>query len=131
MVKGSKSLCPQSVNGWCKMAETPGIIAVRRGDRLTFRFEKDGFKPVEVSLKKSVTGATFGNLIIGGVIGFVIDFSTGAAYKQTPEQVSVTLDALSKTTPSAALKHHSKDTILVVFREKTPGEPTGEALSVE
>jgi len=114
-----------------KMAQTPGTISVRRGDHITLHFEKEGFKPVDVVLNRDVSGAVFGNILLGGVIGLIVDFSNGAAYKQTPQQVTATLDVLSKTTPTAELKHRSKDTILVIFREKAAGEKAGEPLSVE
>ena len=34
----------------------------------------------------------WGNVILGGIIGIIIDFSTGAVYKVKPDEISVGLE---------------------------------------
>jgi PEGA domain len=47
----------------------------------------DGFEPYEVVLQRKVDGWFFGNLLIGGVIGIVVDAVTGSMYKLNPNHV--------------------------------------------
>lgn len=53
--------------------------------------EKEGYEPVTVVLKKGVNGWVFGNLLLGGIIGLIIDISSGSASKFTPTEVEVNL----------------------------------------
>jgi PEGA domain len=47
----------------------------------------DGFEPYEIVLQRKVDGWFFGNLLIGGVIGIVVDAVTGSMYKLNPTHV--------------------------------------------
>ena len=96
---------------------TPGIVTLNRkeiGYALTF--EKQGYKPVEVSLRRTVDGWLFGNIIFGGLVGIVIDFASGSAYKLTPDEVSTVL-----TQMNVSLRDTKKgDLLVVVDMERLP-----------
>ncbi len=88
---------------------TPGVLNLNRKEiAYVLTFEKQGYKPVEVSLRRTIDGWLFGNIIFGGLIGIVIDFSSGSAYKLTPSEVETVLG--EKT---ASLKNPAKDNLLV------------------
>lgn len=71
---------------------TPGVLTLNRKEiGYVLTFEKQGYKPVEVSLRRTVDGWLFGNVLFGGVVGIVIDFASGSAYKLTPTEVEVVL----------------------------------------
>lgn len=71
---------------------TPGVLTLNRKEvGYVLTFEKEGYKPVEVSLRRTVDGWMFGNIVFGGLIGLVIDFASGSAYKLTPSDVEATL----------------------------------------
>ena len=73
-------------------ASTPAVIELSRSEsNIVLRFEKDGYEPVEVAITRTVDGWIVGNIIFGGLIGLVIDFASGAAYKLTPAEVTVNL----------------------------------------
>jgi hypothetical protein len=56
-------------------------------------FEKDGFEPVTVTLSSELNPWYIGNILFGGLIGFlVVDPATGAMFR-LPEQVHGTLAA--------------------------------------
>lgn len=56
-------------------------------------FEKEGFEPVTVSLSSELNPWYIGNIVFGGLIGFlVVDPATGAMFK-LPEQIHGTLAA--------------------------------------
>ncbi len=90
-------------------ATTPGEMALKRtasGYRL--KFEKDGYQPVELNLTADMNGWVWGNIAIGGLIGIIVDFSTGAAYQLGPEALDPTLSPAAVTTGQRA-----SDTMLV------------------
>lgn len=88
---------------------TPGVINLSRKEiGYVLTFEKEGYKPVEVSLRRTIGGWLFGNIIFGGLIGIIIDFASGSAYKLTPAEVEIALGE-----KSAALKSAGKNSLLV------------------
>lgn len=63
----------------------------------TIRFEKDGFAPKQVQLSAGPNGWVFGNLLIGGLVGVLIDGGTGAMFAVSPNELSVPLEAQTLT----------------------------------
>ena len=97
---------------------TPSVLTLDRKEvGYVLTFEKEGYKPVEVSLRRTLGGWVFGNIIFGGLIGIVIDFSSGSAYKLTPGEVDV---ALSQVGPSAK-KRMNDDLLVLVDMEQLRG----------
>ena len=72
---------------------TPAIVLLKRKDLHTVRLELDGYQPVEIALRRKVSGWVWGNIIFGGLIGLAVDAGTGGMYKLTPEQLTTTLTA--------------------------------------
>ena len=63
----------------------------------------DGCQSQQVVVQ-SVLGGTFAaNLLLGGIIGGVVDFASGAAYRLVPETVTVTLRELQEGEKVAVL----------------------------
>ncbi|AFK04651.1 PEGA domain protein [Emticicia oligotrophica DSM 17448] len=63
-----------------------GEPSTKQGYKISITME--GYQPYETILQRKVDGWFFGNIILGGVIGIVIDAVTGSMYKLTPNQVS-------------------------------------------
>lgn len=77
------------------LGTTPALITLKRKESpMILRFEKEGYEPVEVTMTRGVDGWIFGNIIFGGIIGLIVDFSNGAAYKLSPEQIKIELKKL-------------------------------------
>jgi len=94
-------------------ATTPGSLILKRKDgpyKVTFAL--DGHDPYSVMLTVGTNGWVWGNLIIGGIIGLVIDTSTGASTKLSPDEVNVNL------VKSGLIPQSSNDNMLYVFNEK-------------
>lgn len=70
---------------------TPTTLRFRRGDDHLLTFRLDGYQDVRVTLNKELSPVTLLNLIGGGLIGFVVDFSNGAAYELDPDIVDVVM----------------------------------------
>ena len=74
------------------MATTPAVIELKRKQsNIVIRFEKKGYEPVEIALRRSVDSWVWGNVVFGGIIGLAIDFSDGAAYKLSPAEIQAVL----------------------------------------
>jgi hypothetical protein len=51
----------------------------------------EGYQTAEAYIQKGFNGWVLGNLVCGGLIGIIIDYSNGAAYKLEPDMVQLTL----------------------------------------
>jgi len=67
----------------------------RRND-LRVDITKEGYRSTYVLVQSKLGGATFGNIIAGGIIGGIVDSSNGASNKLTPNPVSVKLVPLGE-----------------------------------
>ena len=72
---------------------TPCKMELPRRHELRADFARDGYRPVYVLVQSKMGGATFGNLLAGGIIGAVVDSANGASNKLTPNPVNVRLVA--------------------------------------
>lgn len=91
------------------------IILDRKEPSYQIRVEKEGYEPVDITLRKGVNGWIWGNALLGlfgGAIGLVIDIGTGAIHKFTPTEVNVSL--VSQKLSSSDLKQLKDKSILVV-----------------
>ncbi|MEO1292409.1 MAG: hypothetical protein AAFV62_06205 [Pseudomonadota bacterium] len=69
----------------------PGTVELGKSkDDAMVTCEKDGHEPATAALRASFQGMTFGNVLLGGVVGVAIDAGSGAMNKY-PETVSLTL----------------------------------------
>ena len=79
---------------------TPGEVELARKQTHTLVFELACFAPATSYLDRRMSQVVHGNLILGGLIGLLIDIDSGGAFKLAPSPVHVTLEPLSP--PAAA-----------------------------
>jgi hypothetical protein len=73
------------------MAQTPGSLQLSRSkDDISVTCKKPGYAENSVVYSPRFNAATFGNVIAGGLIGIVVDASTGANYNY-PTQIDMAL----------------------------------------
>lgn len=83
------------------IAQTPGSLRIDKSkNELSVTCSKDGFDTVTVKKSPSFSGATFGNIIAGGIVGVVVDAASGANYSY-PDTIEL---ALNKTSLPNAVK---------------------------
>lgn len=71
---------------------TPGSATVRKGDGpLSIICKKNGYKTAKLMVDETLVPATFGNIILGGGIGILVDAASGAA-QQYPDQILVWME---------------------------------------
>jgi hypothetical protein len=79
-----------AING-VNVGSTPVMIDLKRKDSHIVRITLDGYQIYETTLTRKVSGWVWGNIVFGGLIGLVVDSSTGGMYKLTPEQIQAEL----------------------------------------
>jgi hypothetical protein len=76
---------------------TPLTVNLKREDEYKVLVSKEGYEDNEVVIRNSANGAVWGNILCGGIIGLIIDFSNGAAYELEPETLHVDLIEVKDT----------------------------------
>ena len=89
-VANAKCTLTNEKGSW--LAQAPGSAVVTNSrENLSVRCEKKGYQTAVVSVpSKHKDSATWGNVILGGGIGYIIDRKSGAAFIY-PQQVTVNL----------------------------------------
>src|SRR5688500_13529188 len=59
--------------------------------------QKAGYQTASLALSKTLEPAFWGNIIIGGTLGSITDFATGAAYQYAPASYQVELRSASQS----------------------------------
>jgi hypothetical protein len=67
---------------------TPASLNLARKQSHVVRIVLDGYQPYEMAMTRGTSGWVWGNLAFGGLIGLVVDASTGSLYKLSPEQIT-------------------------------------------
>jgi hypothetical protein len=74
--------------------KTPAVIPVQKGSAdLRIDCSKEGVADGKAVLTSRAGGATFGNILAGGIIGALVDQSTGKAYNY-PEWIQIIMGKL-------------------------------------
>lgn len=73
------------------IAETPGSVLIKKTKHdMTIKCSKDGYQDASYFNKSGAEGSTFGNIVLGGGIGWAIDSAAGADNKYD-DMVNITL----------------------------------------
>ena len=80
---------------------TPGSVQVSKSKNdMDVTCEKPGYQTATVSKSPSFGGATFANIIAGGVVGAVVDAASGANYTY-PSEVHVSMAPIAPAVATA------------------------------
>jgi hypothetical protein len=88
---------------------TPCEVNLKRRHDLRVDLTKDGYKSVYVLVQSRTGGAAAGNILLGGLIGGVVDGSNGASNHLAPNPVSVKLIPLGSDGQEILLDKKGKD----------------------
>lgn len=87
---------------------TPGSVSIRRSnDDMQVICKKEGYESGRASVVSDTKGSMFGNIILGGGIGAIVDHNNGSAYEY-PTLIQVVMGA---------------DTKIGTPRDNTPSNP--------
>jgi len=70
---------------------TPCDVIVHRRSIGNFTIEKEGYETVSLSQSRVVNGWLFGNLLLGGIPGLIVDFATGNFRKHSERPIHLHL----------------------------------------
>ena len=93
--------------------ETPATIQLKSGagffkkESYTVKYELEGYAPLTIPLECKINGWYWGNILFGGVIGWlIVDPATGAMYKLSEPLVEGTLqkNSTGSVNPDHTLK---------------------------
>ena len=109
-----------------KEGKTPLNIELGKDEDYKVTVSLEGYEENEVFLSGEINPTVWGNILCGGVIGFIIDFSNGAAYDLEPDMIHVDLVQVvgsnSKTEKYLIMKmlddRGEVQTIVSPFKEK-------------
>lgn len=88
-VSGASCKLTDSKNGTWFLESAPGSVSVHKGNGpLNIVCTKAAYERGVVSVEEGFSGATLGNIILGGGIGIFIDAASGAAQKY-PDKIIV------------------------------------------
>lgn len=87
---GGAHVTVTDAKGLSENCVTPCTLDLKRKQTYQVMIEKEGFAPAEFDIEKGMNGAVWGNLILGGIVGFIVDFSNGAAYRLKPPAIEAT-----------------------------------------
>lgn len=72
---------------------TPTVITVhRKPDYCLIKLAKEGYKAAEFSLTRTMSGWYMGNILAGGIVGFIVDYANGAMWNRSPISVDVKME---------------------------------------
>lgn len=92
-----------------QVSPTPGQVVVEKSKNdILIDCKKEGYQPVRIVAKSSFNGTTFGNLLLGGVVGVVVDASSGAN-QEYPESITIPLTPLGQPAPAAPVPDPKAD----------------------
>ena len=71
-----------------EIGKTPIETKLARKKEYDVKIVLEGYKPFETKITKKFNAWYLGNILFGGIIGFIVDPSTGAMFKLTPAQIN-------------------------------------------
>jgi hypothetical protein len=80
------------------MGVTPMVAQLERKKSHKVQITMAGYQPYEIEMTKGVSGWVAGNILVGGIIGFVVDAVTGAMYKLSPDAINGELGQMTAMT---------------------------------
>jgi hypothetical protein len=78
------------------IGDTPTSIDLKRDSTHLVTVEKNGYVASDRIIEQKTSWWFAGNLLLGGIIGGIVDYSTGAMYNLSPQDVSPVLLAATK-----------------------------------
>lgn len=104
------------ING-IPIGTSPMIVKLSTENEYQVSLELDNYLPYSIKITKSVSGWAWGNIFLGGIIGLIVDISTGAIYKLDKEQINAELKK------NGMLSIESEENNIYVFFNKRSGSP--------
>ena len=88
----------------------PAVVQVKRKklDGQRIRIEAENYKFQDIVLRKAVNGWAFGNILLGGIIGWSVDLITNCVSKPAQEEFNIEPTFKKKENQESAKENESK-----------------------
>jgi PEGA domain len=74
-----------------EVGKTPFETKLKANKDYNVKIILEGYKPFEIKLKQKINHWIWGNILIGGLVGYIVDLSTGAIYRLSPKEINCEL----------------------------------------
>lgn len=75
--------------------QTPLFLKLEREERHTVKIQKEGYVEAVEPTTRGFNWWFMANIVLGGIVGMVVDFCTGAVYTVKPKELNVELTPAS------------------------------------
>lgn len=109
---------------------TPGSVSIHRSNKdLQVSCKKSGFEPGQAAVASKTKASMFGNILLGGGVGAIIDHNTGSAYEY-PTVIDILMGSFTKieTTKNQAKLQNDSQHSMVAAAQITSIQPNEEKL---
>lgn len=97
-----------------EVGKTPFEIKLNRNKEHNIMLKLEGYQTYQTSITKKINGWFWGNILIGGLIGVIVDTSTGAMYKLTPKEINAEMNN------EIVFKSYGKDIFIAISLDIDP-----------
>jgi hypothetical protein len=88
----------------------PAEITLPRANAYTVKIEAEGYATQTVQINKAIAGWFWGNCLLGGVVGMIIDGVSGAMWQLDPTEVDAKLAvAMTESAAGPMVTFYTKD----------------------
>ena len=98
---------------------TPCKLEPRRKDDLRADITLEGYKPTYVLIQSKLGGSAFGNILLGGGVGAIVDGSNGASNRLYPRPLIVKLAPIGSSEEAMLLDKDGKEVTSVKAHNDT------------
>lgn len=110
---------------------TPCELNLKRRHDFRADISRDGFQPAYVLVQSRTGGAAVGNILLGGLVGGVVDGSNGACNHLFPQPLSIKLAPLDSNAEAELLDRKGKVTGTVFAHNKSVRGDVAKTIGVE
>jgi hypothetical protein len=75
--------------------ETPATVDLSRKTEHQVALSYPGCEPAQMTIHRGLNPWLFGNLVLGGPVGLIVDVCTGATHQLSPDEITVQLHSQS------------------------------------
>lgn len=97
-----------------EVGKTPFEIMLNRNKEHGIMLKLEGYQPYQTSITRKINGWFWGNILIGGLIGVIVDASTGAMYNLTPKEINAQMNS------GIVFKSYGKDIYIAITLNADP-----------
>lgn len=109
---------------------TPCAMELKRRTDFRADVSRDGYKPVYVLVQSRTGGAAAGNILLGGLIGGVVDGANGATNHLYPNPLSLRMVPVGGSGEAVLLDKNGKEISTVIAHNDKVRKDVGETIGV-